>query len=86
MNFLGFFLTKTLAEREGIASDRATELGLVTSLLPGPMGLVMGIVAAQRETPPPSFTTSTTTDRTEAGSTTGRAEQTGAGRTGAAAR
>jgi hypothetical protein len=50
-NPLTLFLTKFLAERENVSSQRALELGLVTSFIPGNAGLLLGVVAARREAP-----------------------------------
>jgi hypothetical protein len=57
VNIMNLFLTKLFAERQNVSSQRALELGLLTSFLPGSSGLVLGIVAARREAPTASFNT-----------------------------
>jgi|SoiMethySBSTD1v2_1073268.scaffolds.fasta_scaffold5470229_2 hypothetical protein len=52
INFMNFALTMALLQRKGVSSQRATELGLLSSFVPGPMGLIVGVLAADREAPP----------------------------------
>jgi hypothetical protein len=54
MNFLlNFLFTKKHLEQRGVANQRASELGLVSGLMPGPTGLVMGVLLGRREEPAP---------------------------------
>jgi hypothetical protein len=49
MNFFNFFITRKLVEDKTGDRDRANKLGLLTSMIPGPMGMMMGVLLADRE-------------------------------------
>jgi hypothetical protein len=48
-----FIVVGKLAEDRGIEKARARKLGLIAGMIPGTMGLMLGIIMARRETPPP---------------------------------
>lgn len=52
MNFFNFILTRQIVLNKTDDADRANKLGLLTSFLPGPWGMMMGVVLAGREEPP----------------------------------
>jgi hypothetical protein len=52
MNFFNFFITRKLVEDKTGDRDRANKLGLLTSMIPGPMGMMMGVMLADREEAP----------------------------------
>ena len=56
-NFLNVVLVQQLAGRAGRVPDgRETQIALVSAMLPGPMGLLMGVLALrQAEEPEPSL-------------------------------
>lgn len=56
MNFLNFILTRQLVLNKTDNSARANQLGLLTSFLPGTMGMMMGVLLAEREEPPSRLT------------------------------
>jgi uncharacterized membrane protein YgcG len=49
MNFFNFLLTRQLVLDKTGDADRANKLGMLTSLVPGPWGMLMGVVLADRE-------------------------------------
>jgi hypothetical protein len=51
INVMNLVLAKTIAEREGVSSDRALQLGLVGSMMPGYLGVVVAMTVARREAP-----------------------------------
>src|SRR5215510_1746512 len=56
INIMNLVLAKTIAEREGVTSDRALQLGLVGSMMPSYLGVVVVMTVARREAsdaPPP---------------------------------
>lgn len=62
MNFLNFLLTRTLVENRTGNADRANQLGLVTSLMPGNLGLLLGVMLANNEPVPSKTDTRGTTN------------------------
>jgi hypothetical protein len=49
MNFMSFFVGKTVASDLG--EERSTQLGLISSLMPGSQGVLMAALIARREAP-----------------------------------
>lgn len=56
INFMNFMMVRHFAESRRISGQRANELGMLASIVPGApmMGLMIGIMAVQNEPPPPS--------------------------------
>ena len=58
MNFFNFILTRQIVLNKTDDADRANKLGLLTSFLPGPWGMMMGVVLASREEAPAKLSSS----------------------------
>jgi hypothetical protein len=54
MNFMNFLLTRQLVVNRTGDTNRANQLGMLTSFMPGPWGMMMGVVLANREQAPTS--------------------------------
>jgi hypothetical protein len=52
MNFMNFLLTRQLVLKKTDDESRANKLGMLTSFLPGPWGMMMGVLLADREEAP----------------------------------
>ena len=52
-NVMNLLFAKTVAEQQGLSSQRAFEIGLVSSMMPGWQGLLLAVMAARNEAPPP---------------------------------
>lgn len=52
MNFFNFILTRQLVLKKTDDEARANKLGLLTSFMPGTLGMMMGVVLAEREEAP----------------------------------
>lgn len=50
MNIMSLLVAKTIAENQGVPSDRALQLGLVASMMPPVTGMLVSLMIAQRET------------------------------------
>ena len=59
MEWLKLFAISRLAENEGATSQRATTIGLIAAMIPGNLGMLVGIAAARNEAPPPPAETTT---------------------------
>ena len=51
MNIFNFLITRQLVQNKTGDTDRANKLGLMTSFIPGPWGMMMGVLLADREQP-----------------------------------
>lgn len=49
MNLFAFMVTRQLVVNRTGDTQRATRLGLLTSMMPGPWGMMLGVVLADRE-------------------------------------
>lgn len=52
-NVMNLLLAKTVAEQQGLSTQRAFEIALVSSMMPGWQGLLLAVMAARNEAPPP---------------------------------
>lgn len=53
VNVMNLLLAKAVAEQQGLSAQRAFEIGLVSSMMPGWQGLLLAMMAARNEAPPP---------------------------------
>ena len=54
MNVMNLLIGKTVAQNEGVSQDRALQLGLVASMMPSILGVVVSMTIARREAPVPA--------------------------------
>lgn len=54
MNLFNFILTRQLVLNKTEDAARANKLGLLTSMIPGTLGMMMGVMLAEREEAPPA--------------------------------
>jgi len=51
-NFLNFLVVQQLAQRSRVRDGRDTEIALLSSLVPGAMGLLVGVIAIRNAEEP----------------------------------